>query len=404
MKKKLMGGIPMFTEKILFPTGGRSNYRIPSIVVTKNGTAIAFCNDRKDSVIDHAEEVALVCAVKKPGGDWSEVKTLAGIPGWACGIGSAVYDPVTATVMCSAGRNPVAKNEFGKYTREELADMERRAEEKARELGIRRGGFMICTSDGGDTWFERPFSVKTTSFTREDGAAIQIGGGCHGSAHGICLKHGEHKGRLICPSRFAAAEYNTWDGIRKYCYNNAVYSDDRGETWQASAPVQRGTGEGTLIELGNGRLLYNSRAYFQDQRRLLADSCDGGETWGNFRPDGFLLEEKNIGCNASFLRVEREDLKDAHLLPDGCEAVTIFANPRAETRRNMTCCVSFDDGETWAVTKMVWENAAAYSSLDYDPVSGRFFLLYERGDGDNPYESGIAVAEFDLDWLLGGND
>ena len=392
----------MFTEKILFPTGGRSNYRIPSIVVTKNGTVLAFCNDRKDSVIDHAEESALVCAVKKPGGAWSDVTALAEIPGWACSIGSAVYDPVTDTVMCSGSRSPVAKDEFGKYTPEELAEMERLADEKAKELGIRRGGFLLCSEDGGNTWFERAFAVKTREFTRDDGTVIRIGGGCHGSAHGIYLKHGEHKGRLICPSRFAAAEYNTWDGIRQYCYNNAVYSDDHGLSWQASAPVQQGTGEGTLIERGDGTMLYNSRAYFQDQRRYLADSCDGGETWGNFRTDCFLLEEKNIGCNASFLRVERSELKDTSLLPDGCEAVTIFANPRAENRRNMTCCVSFNDGETWTLTRQVWEKAAAYSSLDYDPVSGHFFLLYERGDGKNPYESGIAAAEFDLAWLLNG--
>lgn len=390
----------MFSEKILFPTGGRSNYRIPSIVVTKNGTVIAFCNDRKDSVIDHAEETALVCAVKKHGGDWSEVITLVGIPGWACGIGSAVYDPVTDTVMCSVGKNPIAKNEFGNYTAEELAEIERRAEEKAKELGIRRGSYMLCTDDGGETWSERPFTVKKTAFIREDGVTVEIGGSCHGSAHGICLKNGEHKGRLICPSRVAVAEYNTWDGIRKCCYNNAVYSDDHGKTWQASAPVQQGTGEGTLIERGDGRLLYNSRAYFKDQRRYLADSCDCGETWGNFRTDDFLLEERNIGCNASFLRVERDQLKDGSRLPKKCTALTIFANPRAETRRNMTLCVSFDDGETWSLTKTVWEKASAYSSLDYDPVSGHFFLLYERGDGDNPYESGIALAEFDLAWLL----
>ena len=394
----------MFDEKILFPTGGRSHYRIPSIVATKNGTVIAFCNDRKDSVIDHAEEAALVCAVKKPGKAWSDVRTLVGIPGWACGIGSAVYDPASDTVMCSASRNPVARNEFGKYTAEELAEMDRLAEEKAKALGIRRGAFMICTSDGGDTWHERAFAIRPALFTREDGVTIEIGGSCHGSSHGICLRYGEHKGRLICPSRIAAAAYNTWDGIRKYCYNNAIYSDDGGFTWQASVPVQRGTGEGTLIERGDGRLLYNSRAYFQDQRRYLADSENGGETWGNFRSDDFLIEEKNIGCNASFLRVAREDLKNTSLLPDGCDSVTVFVNPRAETRRNMTCCVSFDEGETWPVTKTVWDRAAAYSSLDYDPVSGHFFLLYERGDNSDPYESGIAAAEFDLGWLIGSGD
>ncbi|MBQ9996653.1 MAG: exo-alpha-sialidase, partial [Clostridia bacterium] len=82
-------------DNLLFASGGRSNYRIPSIVVTGDGTVLAFCNDRKDSVIDHAEEVAVVCARKLPDGTWTDVQTLAGIPGWTCMIGSAVYDSGT---------------------------------------------------------------------------------------------------------------------------------------------------------------------------------------------------------------------------------------------------------------------------------------------------------------------
>ena len=64
----------------------------------------------------------------------------------------------------------------------------------------------------------------------------------------------------------------------------------------------------------------------------------------------------------------------------------------------------FLQGEGTIISFAVWEKAAAYSSLDYDPVDGRFFLLYERGDGNNPYESGIAVAEFDLSWLIGSGN
>ena len=40
-----------------------------------------------------------------------------------------------------------------------------------------------------------------------------------------------------------------------YNYNTAIYSDDRGKTWQTSGPVQSGTGEGTLAELTNGQRL-----------------------------------------------------------------------------------------------------------------------------------------------------
>ena len=35
-----------FQETTIFPSGGESNYRIPSLIVTNNGTVIAFCDYR----------------------------------------------------------------------------------------------------------------------------------------------------------------------------------------------------------------------------------------------------------------------------------------------------------------------------------------------------------------------
>ena len=57
-----------YIENLSFKWEGRSHHRIPSIIVTKNGTVFAFCNDRKDSGVDYAEEVTLVYRRKKPGG------------------------------------------------------------------------------------------------------------------------------------------------------------------------------------------------------------------------------------------------------------------------------------------------------------------------------------------------
>lgn len=390
-------------DYLLFPSGGRSNYRIPSLVATRDGTLAAFCNDRKDSLLDHAREVALVCAIKKPGAEeWSPVRTLAGIPGWSCMIGSAVYDAVTDAVLCSCGCNPMARHEFLKLTPEALEAAEREAQARADALGIRKGPFLVESRDGGETWLRRPFDVEERPFVRPaDGAEVSIGGSCHGSAHGIQLRHGKYAGRLLCPARMAVEQYDTWEGLRTCSYNNAVYSDDHGQTWKASMPVQPGTGEGTLMELGDGSILYNSRAYFSDQKRYLAVSKDGGETYGDFRTDDFLLEEEALGCNASLLRVEKEDLPAPAqaLLPEGADSVTVFVNPRAKIRERLTACISFDSGASWAKTRLLWEKACAYSSLDYSAASGRFCLLYERGD-TGPYEHGIAVMEFDLQWLL----
>lgn len=387
-------------ETLLFPTKERSNYRIPSIVATKDGTVLAFCNDRKDTLADEAAEVSLVFSCKKAGEDWSPIQPLAEISGWACNIGSAVYDEMIDTVMCSFGRAPLTRSEWGDYTKEQLEEMDRQAAERAKELGIERGDFLIYSSDGGKSWTESKLVVNPYTFVGSDGITHTISGGCHGSAHGIQLRHGVHKGRLLCPSRVVVGKYKSFDELSRCCYNNAIYSDDHGKTWHASAPVQLGTGEGTLIETSDGTIVYNSRAYFRDQKRYLANSADGGETYGDFRTDDFLIEEKGIGCNASFLRVEQAELKEVTMLPQGADSVTVFVNPRAETRRNMTACVSFDSGTTWIHTKTICESECAYSSLTFSPVDQHFYLMYEKGGENNPYKQGIALLEFDLEWLL----
>jgi len=388
-----------FRETNIFVTGGRSHYRIPSIVAANDGTVIAFCNDRKDTVIDHADESALVCCRKKPGEDWGSVVSLAELAGWTNSIGAAVYDRETDTVFCCGSRSAVSRNEFGDYTKEDLERMRLEAEEKARAAGVRPGAYWMVSRDSGATWTEMPYACTPYAMPCPDGAVRDLVGSCHGSAPGIQLHTGRHKGRLLCPARFATGTYTGLAGLQIHCYNCAVYSDDHGQTWHTTAPVQQGTGEGTLLQKGDGTIYYNSRAYFQDQKRYLAESTDGGETWGNYHTDNFLLEEKNIGCNASLLRTARAELNDSALLPEGAESVTMFINPRDTGRRNLTACISFDEGETWAHTRQIREHLAAYSALTYNRADGHFYLLFEHGEKD-PYDGGLSVAELDLEWLL----
>jgi len=89
---------------------------------------------------------------------------------------------------------------------------------------------------------------------------------------------------LIAPAQFALIANEEIETLQRHHYNCAIYSDDGGRTWHTSEPVQDGTGEGCLAELSDGRIYYNSRAYFLDGWRRIAWSYDGGETFSDAQP------------------------------------------------------------------------------------------------------------------------
>ena len=382
-----------FKETNIFPSGGESNFRIPTIVTTKHGTTLAFVNDRRNTCSDHADEQHVVLCRKPLNGEWEGVRTLAANSGWNCMIHNAVYDSITDTVFCGFTRK-LALDEFGNYSKEELEQHAKQESELAQAGGFSIGQILLCSTDDGLTWSETPMVCQPT--VMPNGQEL-IGWG-HGGGPGVQLQHGPHAGRLLCPGRFMTGRYTTWEELKIYCYNNALYSDDHGKTWVSSNPVQQGTGEGTLIERGDGSILYNSRAYYGDRKRYLATSTDGGANFGDFRTDDYLLDTRG-SCNGCLLRVERQDLTTPELLPTDAAAITLFSNPRSENRDTMTVCVSFDDGDTWQHSKLIWPDACAYSALTYNPATGLFCLLYEKGK-TNPYEFGLMAAEFDLEWLL----
>ena len=396
-----------FSKKIIFESGNESNFRIPSLISTSNGTLLAFCNDRKNTLADHADVMTVTMARKRIGCEWETPCEISGFGSWAYRIGSAVYDETSGKAMLFVQHLPVTKNEFKHYTDTELIELESRADTARRlaePFGVREGWVILSSTDCGDTWSEAALKLSSGERDQYENEAFMLDcASTHGAAHGIVLRRGEHAGRILCPARTFTKEYDTWDDLRECGYNTAIYSDDQGESWRLSGCVQVATGEGTLIERADGSVLYNSRAYLKDGKRYLAVSQDGGVTFSDIGTDEFLREEIRIGCNASFIRVEREDIKDTSLLPDGADGVTLFCNPRADTRCNMSVCVSFDGGASWSRAKTVCDGPCAYSSLVFEPLTQRFHLIYERGKDaheKNPYSAGICAAEFDLEWIL----
>lgn len=220
----------------------------------------------------------------------------------------------------------------------------------------------------------------------------------HMNDHGITLRHGEHAGRLIRPTRFYAGknDKSAWPNH----YTNAMFSDDGGKTWKTSEPFpENGTGEATVAQLSDGTLYYNSRVHWQERpkntRRRSALSRDGGHTWTDFRiveilPDG--TQDTSYGCMGGLVR-----------LPVAGRDILIYSNldTPSSKREKITVWASFDGGETWPVKRLVFDGPSAYSSMNAGrpgtPSEGWIYLDFEGGPG-----GGGQVARFNLPWILGG--
>ena len=220
----------------------------------------------------------------------------------------------------------------------------------------------------------------------------------HMNEHGITLRHGPHKGRLLRPTRYYGS--NGGEAEWSQQYTNAVYSDDGGRSWKTSKPFpEKGTGEATLVELSDGRIYYNSRVHWaerpRNKRRREAWSEDGGVTWKDWRivdalPDGD--QGRTYGCMGGLTRLP---LKDRDIL--------IFSNldTDASHRERVSVWVSFDGGKTWPVKRLVDPDRSGYSSLAVgrggNASAGWIYLFYEH----DPFK-GAHMARFNLSWLLDG--
>jgi len=67
----------------------------------------------------------------------------------------------------------------------------------------------------------------------------------------------------------------------------------------------------------------------------------------------------------------------------------------------MTIRLSYDEGESWVISKLIHEGPSAYSDLAVLP-EGEIACFHECGKA-HPYEK-ITLTSFDLSWLTDGED
>ena len=79
-----------------------------------------------------------------------------------------------------------------------------------------------------------------------------------------------------------------------------------------------------------------------------------------------------------------------------CLLSILFSSPTGEKRAGITVRLSYDEGKTWPVSKIIHEGPGAYSNMVRLP-GGNIGLLVEIGES-SPYET-ISFITFDINWL-----
>ena len=210
-----------------------------------------------------------------------------------------------------------------------------------------------------------------------------------GPGIGIQLRHGKYAGRMLFP--FNEGPWERWN---IYC----VYSDDGGKTWQTgdAAPGGKINGpdgrerstvnEAQIVELGDGSVRFNARRWAGAHLRKTCVSTDGGVTWSRLQD---VPELRDPSCMACVFR---------YTDPAEKKSCVLFSGPQGEKRENGTVFVSYDDGATWPVSRVLYAESFGYSCLT-ELKDGTIGCLYEADR-----ENRIVFARFTLDWLAGGQD
>lgn len=372
-----------FSETVLFQeeTDGFKLYRIPGIVVTSNGTALAYCEARKFTEADRGEiEIHLR-------------RSTDGGLSWSKAVQVAHHGP-------RLPRNPhmpdkkKSKNMGGPHEQtvnNPVAISGRDGTVRLLYCVEYMRCFVIASQDHGLTWSE-PQEITTAFESLRDRCQWQVI--ATGPGHGIQLENG----RLIAP--FWMTDYGRRTKIHHAA--SVVYSDDNGNSWQAGEIAIPSGGEPNIVQLASGMVMVTSRNGDTRNRRVMAVSPDGASQWT--KPEYFeeILEP---GCMAGLVSWPSSHPNQPNWLLYSAPYTTKRAH---QDRRDVTIYASTDDGKTWPIRKRLHSGPSAYSDLAVLP-DGQILCFYEKGvehrfgDHGRPWAyRNLVVAKFDRDWLVSG--
>ncbi|MDT0343494.1 sialidase family protein [Streptomyces litchfieldiae] len=391
--------VPRHTETLLFDGGGESlngvryhSFRIPSLVRTTEDTLLAFAEGRVTSAADDGQNINLVYKrSENDGATWSPLMQVAGIGPGKWGNPTAVVDQDTGTIWLFLLWNDAD------YVRPTTCQTDPARWDDRRV-------YVTSSTDDGLTWAP-PTDLTETLKPRTLANGCVWAHDIIGPGTGVQTS----SGRLVVPA-----------------LHRSIYSDNHGLTWQVERLADpsgdllaEGTSEATVLELTDGRLYRNDRATptfwspaDESTQRRWVTRGQIGTGFAPFAPDPALRDPR---MEASVLRYTAA----------GTPRIMFLNSDDVDQRRHMRIRVSYDEAETWAISRPLsdaplpgastpgWEGLGAadvveggYSSMakTADFFVGALVEVNENAsaaDREAAHRS-IVFRKVNLPWILNG--
>ncbi|MBP6978129.1 MAG: exo-alpha-sialidase [Bacteroidales bacterium] len=337
-------------HKLLFSGGdyGSVNFRIPAVITAGDGSIVVAVDARRDVPGDLPNNIDIMVRRSTDMGDsWSEAATIADFGAFGASDPSLVKDRNTGNLLCMFASHQ------GLFQSTPLHPIR----------------FQVCRSgDNGMTW-SAPTEHTSQIYAPGWYAAWLASGSVHQMRNGTivgAIGVRQDSGNVIS--------------------NFMICSDDGGQSWNYKPAMASAVGdEAKIVELDNGNLMMNIRNRTPDCRKIVI-SEDGGDSWGE---PYYQVELIDPAVNGDFIRYTSvlDGYDRSRLL------FSIAAHPT--TRKNLTLFLSYDEGATWPVSKVINPGLSGYSCLTV-LSDGTIGCFYENGEYE---EFQLYFTRVSLDWL-----